>query len=332
MDHTYIAKRFLLFYYTINQKGCDKKMEKKMLYREDGFLEIQLDESMVYDDYLYSLIQEDPHCLSCIRDHRRTHHYYFDLHGLQTLKEYLNCHPTIELLPFSIRVFTTLWKVCSRKQVILHCDDLYIDGQGNYLYVLCLPVIQNDDEQVLKNFMKQLCDLFIDVKDYETLGLIYAFALKEETLKNALDALLALEKKRFLALPFWKRWKHSLKKEEVLEIVPKRSRMLLPQEVLENETQVLCMHKQSYFEHIETKERFMIQEDMIKIGRANDNHWHISLASISSYHACFVASQHKLMDLGSLNGTYVNDVKIEECMLQDGDRIRFALQTYIYHE
>ena len=29
---------------------------------------------------------------------------------------------------------------------------------------------------------------------------------------------------------------------------------------------------------------------------------------------------------------FENDVKIEECLLQEGDRVRFAMKTYIYHE
>ena len=323
---------FLPFYYTTNEKGCGQKMEKKLTYREDGFLEIQLDEAMVFDDYLYSLIQEDPHCLTCIRDHRRAHHYYFDLHGLQTLKEYLSCHPMLDLLSFSIRLFTTLWKVGCRKQIMFDCDELYVGNQGFYLYVLCLPVgIPLKDDAYLV-FVKQLCDLMIDVKDYETFGLIYASALKNESLKETLDQLLALEKKRYLALPFWKRWKYKQRQEKEEEIIPQRSRMLLPSELNENETQVLCMNHQSYFECMETKERFYLKEDMIKIGRAQDNHWIIAVPSISSYHACFVASQRKVMDLGSLNGTYVNDVKIEECLLQEGDRVRFAMNTFIYHE
>lgn len=303
-----------------------------MIYREDGFLEIQLEESLVFDDYLFSLIQEDPYCLSCIRDHRKSHHYYYDLHGLQTLKEYLSCHPMLDLLSFSIRLFTMLWKVSCRKRIIFDCDYLFISAHGSHLRILCLPVAIPVQEDDLSTFIKELCELFYDVKDYETLGFIYASALQKDSLKNILDFLLVMEKKRYMSLPFWKRWKKKTQFEDVIEPLPKSNPLILPNDLQNNETQILCMNEISYFEEMESKESIYIRDDMVKIGRANDNQWVISSMNVSSYHACFVASQHKLMDLGSLNGTYVNDVRIEECILQDQDRVRFAMQTYIYHE
>lgn len=309
-------------------------MEKKIITREDGFLEVQLNESMVFDDYLYSLIQEDPHCLSCIRDYRKAHHYFYDLNGYQTMKEYLNCHTMEDLLSFSIRLFTTLWKVSSRKRIVFDCDFLFIHPSGTDIRILCLPVCLSDHEQSFSQLINELCMHFVNVHDYETLGMIYAAALDHGNLKELLDQLLALEKKRFDALPFWKKWKKLHPKEVELEPLPMppRSRQLLPSELCENETQVLCIPQKAYFEDVEQKESFYITDEMTKIGRANDNQWIISSINVSSYHACFVASQHKIMDLGSLNGTYVNDVKVEECLLENNDRVRFAMKTYIYHE
>lgn len=305
-----------------------------MILREDGFLEIQLDESMVFDEYLYSLIQEDPHCLSCIRDHRKAHHYYYDLHGLQSIKDYLNCQTSLDLLTFGIQLFTTLWKVSSRKKIIFDCDFLFINTYGNDIRVLCLPVGRIEEDVSTARFLKSLCELFRYANDHEALGMIYAAALQNKALKELLDSLLAIQKKRYDALPFWKRWKikHQKEKNEVQKVPIASSRRLLPSELFENETQVLCIAKQAYFEDIETKKRFYITDEMTKIGRAHDNQWVISSLNVSSYHACFVLSQQKIMDLGSLNGTYVNDVKIEECMLQNEDRVRFAMQTYVYYE
>jgi pSer/pThr/pTyr-binding forkhead associated (FHA) protein len=61
----------------------------------------------------------------------------------------------------------------------------------------------------------------------------------------------------------------------------------------------------------------------LTIGRAPDNDVPIDNLAVSDHHARLYTEGDRLVieDLGSLNGTYVNDARIERTMLRDGDTI-----------
>lgn len=60
------------------------------------------------------------------------------------------------------------------------------------------------------------------------------------------------------------------------------------------------------------------------IGRELDNTLMVMHKSLSRHHAEIVVTQEQTLitDLGALNGTFVNDTKITQCELQDGDVLR----------
>lgn len=61
----------------------------------------------------------------------------------------------------------------------------------------------------------------------------------------------------------------------------------------------------------------------IGIGRAPDNDLAVDNLAVSNYHAkvYYEAGRLVVEDLNSLNGTFVNDLRIERAMLHDGDSI-----------
>jgi hypothetical protein len=63
-----------------------------------------------------------------------------------------------------------------------------------------------------------------------------------------------------------------------------------------------------------------------EIGRGLDNHIKLSGAGVSKKHALITASPNgfTIKDMKSRYGTFVNDEKITECNLADGDRIRIG--------
>ena len=69
-----------------------------------------------------------------------------------------------------------------------------------------------------------------------------------------------------------------------------------------------------------------LTEERITIGRAPDNMIQISHPSVSGRHAQLVRvdQSYQLQDLGSTNGTRVNNQAVTEVLLRDGDRIRFG--------
>ncbi|MGA3169864.1 MAG: FHA domain-containing protein [Chthoniobacteraceae bacterium] len=69
-----------------------------------------------------------------------------------------------------------------------------------------------------------------------------------------------------------------------------------------------------------------LTEETVTVGRVSDNLIHIEDASVSSHHAeiSFSGGHYTLKDLGSTNGTRVNDKVFTEGTIHDGDRIRFG--------
>jgi len=73
-------------------------------------------------------------------------------------------------------------------------------------------------------------------------------------------------------------------------------------------------------------------EERITIGRREDNHLIVEADNISRQHAAVERrdGQYFICDLGSANGTYLNERRVEEAPLRDGDRVRigsFALSV-----
>ena len=65
----------------------------------------------------------------------------------------------------------------------------------------------------------------------------------------------------------------------------------------------------------------------ITIGKAADNDFVADHAEVSRHHACLVREDdggYTLEDLGSTNGTFVNDVQIVRKRIAAGDRIRLG--------
>lgn len=75
-----------------------------------------------------------------------------------------------------------------------------------------------------------------------------------------------------------------------------------------------------------TGTRFSITKDTTKIGRTTDSDILLDDISVSRSHAEIVNSKSGLLvrDLGSLNGTYVNQVLIEQSSLTHGDELQIG--------
>jgi pSer/pThr/pTyr-binding forkhead associated (FHA) protein len=69
-----------------------------------------------------------------------------------------------------------------------------------------------------------------------------------------------------------------------------------------------------------------LTEDVVTVGRVSDNVIQIDDASVSSHHAeiTFTDKHYVLKDLGSTNGTRVNNKLFTEGTLHDGDHVRFG--------
>ncbi len=69
-----------------------------------------------------------------------------------------------------------------------------------------------------------------------------------------------------------------------------------------------------------------LEHDVISLGRSSTATVLLDDISVSRRHAeiCIVPPGYRIVDLDSLNGTYVNDSPVEEALLSHGDDIRIG--------
>jgi pSer/pThr/pTyr-binding forkhead associated (FHA) protein len=71
------------------------------------------------------------------------------------------------------------------------------------------------------------------------------------------------------------------------------------------------------------------------IGRAEDCQLQIPSRFVSRHHCELIVDERdhlvRVRDLGSQNGTYVNEAPVDECELRDGDKLRVASIPFEVH-
>ncbi len=80
--------------------------------------------------------------------------------------------------------------------------------------------------------------------------------------------------------------------------------------------------------------RIPLEIDAVEIGRAVDEGVVLEDDAASRRHACLLwgGAGYVVKDLGSTNGTYVNDVQISERVLRDGDRVTIGRTIFKYFQ
>jgi pSer/pThr/pTyr-binding forkhead associated (FHA) protein len=83
-------------------------------------------------------------------------------------------------------------------------------------------------------------------------------------------------------------------------------------------------------------QRFLLDEDLITVGRHADSNIFLDDVTVSRRHAEFRRTDgtFAVSDAGSLNGTYVNRDRIDRVLLKDGDEVqigKFKLVFYSGH-
>jgi hypothetical protein len=75
-----------------------------------------------------------------------------------------------------------------------------------------------------------------------------------------------------------------------------------------------------------------LEGEVLKLGRAPDNHVVVNDQRVSRYHAVLKrqGNDYVLEDAGAPNGTYVNDQRIKHQLLAAGDVIRVGQTTFVY--
>lgn len=79
--------------------------------------------------------------------------------------------------------------------------------------------------------------------------------------------------------------------------------------------------------------RYSLVGDEVAVGRIPDNHIQLDDVTVSRQHAVFVREGDRWLvrDLGSLNGTYVNNERVDQALINHGDDLqigRFRLVVF----
>jgi pSer/pThr/pTyr-binding forkhead associated (FHA) protein len=111
----------------------------------------------------------------------------------------------------------------------------------------------------------------------------------------------------------------SVDSEDALEQLTESERSLISQ--LNPESAMLIIHRGA-----NRGERFLINSPETSIGRSSDNDVVLDDVTVSRKHANIrrAGERFELIDLGSLNGTYVNNNSIARATLTSGDEIQFG--------
>lgn len=111
----------------------------------------------------------------------------------------------------------------------------------------------------------------------------------------------------------------SVDSEDALEQLTESEREVIAQ--LNPESAMLIIHRGP-----NRGERFLINSPETTIGRSSDNDVVLDDVTVSRKHANIrrAGERFELIDLGSLNGTYVNNNSIARATLSSGDEIQFG--------
>jgi pSer/pThr/pTyr-binding forkhead associated (FHA) protein len=77
---------------------------------------------------------------------------------------------------------------------------------------------------------------------------------------------------------------------------------------------------------------YVLEDEMVTIGRVDDNTIKVDNMAVSSHHAKLIRENgdYVLIDLNSLNGTFVNGQKVSKWILKNNDFITIGKHTLVY--
>jgi pSer/pThr/pTyr-binding forkhead associated (FHA) protein len=80
--------------------------------------------------------------------------------------------------------------------------------------------------------------------------------------------------------------------------------------------------------------RFALSSDLTRLGRHPDSEISLDDITVSRRHAEIVrdGTDYELRDSGSLNGTYVNQLRVDQVVLQHGDELQIGKFRLVFFE
>jgi len=79
----------------------------------------------------------------------------------------------------------------------------------------------------------------------------------------------------------------------------------------------------------------LVLGEYTRLGRGGDSDVQVVDMNLSRHHACILVDDDgllKIQDLGSRNGTYVNEIQVNNHLLRSGDVVRIGNSRFVYQE
>lgn len=317
------------------------EMLKSIQMLENEFLEVQLNKSKDFDDYVFEQIHRDGNCIAPVRDRRNKAKFLYDVKGYCPLYEYLNIHvfEQEEAYSFFIALFQCLVKVNKNKLILLDGLYIYLSKGGEQLRVIAVPLAleywttQREDMVLL---LKELAMRVRVEKQYELSGYLLQCAKREKLslfeVLHELEDLWSLHKPKRKWYQFWgEKEKEEFTFQEPSRLYQAISEPMKVEEEGESYNGTVVLFEEyiptAYLYEKNIERQIEINHVPFVIGRSKKSDFIIPRNTISLKHACIFYEDGLFFieDCESSNGTYVNGLKLEtKKELHHGDVLRFA--------
>lgn len=315
---------------------------KDIEVKDNGYIQLRLQRSKDFDEYMLYLLQQDADCLSCMTMKQEKNTFLYDVKGKISLSKFFSIWQFhgLDYAKFLLEIFTVLSKLEIDKPIVLESSYLYLDVCDLHIHVIVLPIHSHVNEDLSwYTFLQELISQVNIVEGYAILGFLLTMfkteQVKGDQIVQALRNFIKQEERASSWLQKQKtkfRWKELHKRNEEglahfvrnqrlqeecaeksqdsVQVSNNRSRKVVDA----NATVVLFEPVESSSVYVETKEgeRFFVQEKGCNIGRSVDMDISLSSLAVSSHHGCLKMTQRGwcYQDNGSSNGSYLNGKKL----------------------
>lgn len=320
----------------------------KELKVQEETIEVRLEKGYVINDYQIQVMSRDHQYLSIRKDKRSKTHLFFNTEHTCSFRTYfqktiLEENPFIKLL---IDVLELIQRITTEYFAVITLDSVVFLRDGT-LALLTLPILK---EEFISND-EEVREFLIDIIKYVQLqGGNTVIGLLVNQVKHNLHTTSLLQE-LYAQLPvakepslferlFWKQPPHEEITYPLPTLVSKQlHRRNYIEEIEEDDVEKTRMLFQTQSEgYLEYDHQILdIANDTFTIGRKSDRDCYLHAPAVSKEHAVIVKEEdgYYLTDLKSSNATYVNGKKLtplKSVILHDGDEIKFADTSLLFHE
>lgn len=302
-------------------------------YNPQEYLEVVLSNPLDLICHVYYL--SNPYLLNGFVHLSSPNFIYFDTKNLVSLKHYVSHHAISKAdLKTWCLFLMDQFELESDGYFLIELAYVFIDENSKQLMLCKIPQTSTTDySSFFQTMLLEMYECMNYEDDEEWISQMYLL-LKQRPFKLSLFRQFLMSKKN-------KRWLSFFKKEEddldqffkMMQV--KESEPVYGMTTVPFETQVLMAGFQYGYLTDENHRQILIKSSPYLMGRQKDCHYVLDFPDVSKNHCRLLVEEGKcyVEDLGSTNGTYVNEHRISsKTPLKEKDVLKLAGHCLIYHE